>query len=181
MIATTNTENYGNIAEAIRTKGITGTFKPSEMAEAILSITSGDTELLTGSFTPTSANYVKGGHVDISIPNGKTVRAVIVAEATSDTTTVDRYAPDFVIAWLRRSSDIQAQVIGRYKSSTSQASSMTIATSTTNYVLGSSYINTDASAYTYCINWYGNLVRFKTYGNYRFRANKNYEYIIVLK
>lgn len=182
MIATTNTEHYENIAEAIRTKGVAGTFKPSEMAEAILSIISGssDIQVLTGTFTPTSSDYASGKHIDVAIPSGKSVRAVIVAEATSDTSTIDRYAPDMVVSWLRRSSNIQAETLCRYKSSASTAT-LAVSVSTNTYPLASANSNTNATSYYYCINWYGGVVRFKTYGNYRFRANKTYEYIIVLK
>lgn len=40
-IVTTNDQNYSNIADAIRAKGVNGVFKPSEMADAIASIPTG--------------------------------------------------------------------------------------------------------------------------------------------
>ena len=40
-IVTTNNQNYIDIADAIRAKGVSGTFKPSEMANAITSISGG--------------------------------------------------------------------------------------------------------------------------------------------
>lgn len=46
MIGLTNSINYRNIADAIRSKGVSGDFKPSEMAPAIRSIGGGDDVLL---------------------------------------------------------------------------------------------------------------------------------------
>ena len=45
MIGLTNSKNYKDIADAIRAKGVSGDFKPSEMAAAIRSIGGGDTLL----------------------------------------------------------------------------------------------------------------------------------------
>lgn len=46
MIGLTNSKNYKDIADAIRSKGVSGDFKPSEMAPAIRSIGGGDDVLL---------------------------------------------------------------------------------------------------------------------------------------
>ena len=46
MIGLTNSKNYKDIADAIRSKGVSGDFKPSEMAAAIRSIGGGDDVLL---------------------------------------------------------------------------------------------------------------------------------------
>ena len=46
MIGLTNSKNYKDIADAIRAKGVSGDFKPSEMAAAIRSIGGGDDVLL---------------------------------------------------------------------------------------------------------------------------------------
>lgn len=46
MIGLTNSKNYKDIADAIRAKGVSGDFKPSEMAAAIRSIGGGDDILL---------------------------------------------------------------------------------------------------------------------------------------
>lgn len=44
MIGLTNSKNYKDIADAIRAKGVSGDFKPSEMAAAIRSISGGGGE-----------------------------------------------------------------------------------------------------------------------------------------
>lgn len=49
----TDSQNYTDIANAIRAKGVTGTFKPSEMASAIESIASGGGELPDEAFNLT--------------------------------------------------------------------------------------------------------------------------------
>lgn len=46
MIGLTNSKNYKDIADSIRSKGVSGDFKPSEMAAAIRSIGGGDDVLL---------------------------------------------------------------------------------------------------------------------------------------
>lgn len=44
----TDSQNYSDIADAIRAKGVSGTFKPNEMADAIESISSGGAEITDG-------------------------------------------------------------------------------------------------------------------------------------
>ena len=53
-IVTTNSQNYSDIADAIRSKGISGTLKPREMANAISGISSGGNPSITDGISVTS-------------------------------------------------------------------------------------------------------------------------------
>ena len=53
-IVTTDNQHYSDIADAIRAKGASGSFKPSEIAAAIAALNAGGS-LVSGSITPTSA------------------------------------------------------------------------------------------------------------------------------
>lgn len=50
-IITTNSKNYYDIADAIRAKGISGSFTPAQMANAVSQIKGGGGGVVTGTFT----------------------------------------------------------------------------------------------------------------------------------
>lgn len=71
----TDSQNYSDIADAIRAKGISGTFKPNEMADAIESISS-------GGITPSgSINITDTNPIDVTnYATAQVVDADLVAE-----------------------------------------------------------------------------------------------------
>lgn len=56
---TTDSQNYSDIADAIRAKGISGSFMPAQMANAVSQIQGGGGSIVTGTFTLPSS--IAGG------------------------------------------------------------------------------------------------------------------------
>lgn len=69
-IVYTDDKNYSDIADAIRSKGVSGTFKPDEMAQAVLNIPSGGgglEKIGTVATNPTESTY---GRLEIPANDG---------------------------------------------------------------------------------------------------------------
>lgn len=174
-------EKLNAIGDAIRAKtGGKAKLSLTDMATAIAGIQAGGGggSTIIGTFTPTSADNASGKSIQVTV--SKFPRCVCVFD-TNISTAVDRYAIQFLTIWNPADSMANNQnvwVSSRYKSSTSSGTTFTQAGAYAATAWNSSYTATNASSYQYACTVTSSKVYFKTNGNYRFRADATYRYMI---
>lgn len=133
-----------------------------------------------GTFTPTEDDYVSGGGIEIYLQSPIEVTEVLVYRVNKGNEQ-DQYSPDLFSAVFREDNLQNALLFNRYKASGSTTYTNN-GYETTNFKTDTN-INRDATSSTYMISIYRNeydeyIVKFKTYGNYRFRVGVDYNYTI---